>query len=317
VRNPHRALSPPPPVYATHLGSGAAPSAQLSRIQTKEEALRIPVADFAVGRTAAPASAYFRLPTPADSLALHNRFVGEYLVYGEGTGWNALEDAPAVSRIPVVRWSDMAVTELDVRHTVDRIEPMGTDVLVIGSGSGHMHFSTISLNTLPTVTQRFAQEGMILGEMRDDAIVYRSVGEGDGRIALPIRARGSSAQDHLADVAGAVWFVGRNATTFHDMGRLVPDTDISRDDGCVASCVDWYANSRPLFVRIACSHCSDTSSSRASPMVTRYGSDDDLSSHPRCRQRPAGDSGGNHQSLATQSWLRGTPIGGSRLHRLR
>jgi hypothetical protein len=124
VRNPHRALSPPPPVYATHLGSGAAPSAQLSRIQTKEEALRIPVADFAVGRTAAPASAYFRLPTPADSLALHNRFVGEYLVYGEGTGWNALEDAPAVSRIPVVRWSDMAVTELDVRHTVDRIEPM-------------------------------------------------------------------------------------------------------------------------------------------------------------------------------------------------
>jgi hypothetical protein len=249
VRNPHRALSPPPPVYATHLGSGAAPSAQLSRIQTKEEALRIPVADFAVGRTAAPASAYFRLPTPADSLALHNRFVGEYLVYGEGTGWNALEDAPAVSRIPVVRWSDMAVTELDVRHTVDRIEPMGTDVLVIGSGSGHMHFSTISLNTLPTVTQRFAQEGMILGEMRDDAIVYRSVGEGDGRIALPIRARCSSAQDHLADVAGAVWFVGRNATTFHDMGRLVPDTDISRDDGCVASCVDWYANSRPLFVR--------------------------------------------------------------------
>ena len=33
------------------------------------------------------------------------------------------------------------------------------------------------------------------------------------------------------------------------MGELSAQSDKAVDDGCRASCVDWYGNSRPIFVR--------------------------------------------------------------------
>jgi hypothetical protein len=36
---------------------------------------------------------------------------------------------------------------------------------------------------------------------------------------------------------------------FLELGELGAQSDKAVDDGCRASCVDWYGNSRPLFVR--------------------------------------------------------------------
>ena len=40
-----------------------------------------------------------------------------------------------------------------------------------------------------------------------------------------------------------------NSLRFEELGELGAQSDKAVDDGCRASCVDWYGNSRPLFVR--------------------------------------------------------------------
>jgi hypothetical protein len=34
-----------------------------------------------------------------------------------------------------------------------------------------------------------------------------------------------------------------------ELGELTSRPSLASDDGCRASCVDWYGNARPLFVR--------------------------------------------------------------------
>lgn len=58
---------------------------------------RTPLASFSDGRDAAPPSSYRRLPR-AQGLALQNRFVGEYLLYGAGAGWRRPAQAGAGRR---------------------------------------------------------------------------------------------------------------------------------------------------------------------------------------------------------------------------
>jgi hypothetical protein len=36
---------------------------------------------------------------------------------------------------------------------------------------------------------------------------------------------------------------------FSEIGELTAQPDQAKDDACRASCVDWYGNARPLFVR--------------------------------------------------------------------
>ena len=48
--------------------------------------LRVPLSSFSDGSEPVPASSYRRLPTPR-GFTFQNRFVGDYLLYGSGSGW--------------------------------------------------------------------------------------------------------------------------------------------------------------------------------------------------------------------------------------
>jgi hypothetical protein len=46
-----------------------------------------------------------------------------------------------------------------------------------------------------------------------------------------------------------VLFVRNDGLRFTEAGELQPHTAGAAADGCRASCVDWYGNARPLFLR--------------------------------------------------------------------
>ena len=54
--------------------------------------MRTPLANFSDGGETAQAANYTRLPKP-EGYAFQNRFVGDYLLYGSGSGWGWPENA--------------------------------------------------------------------------------------------------------------------------------------------------------------------------------------------------------------------------------
>ena len=49
--------------------------------------------------------------------------------------------------------------------------------------------------------------------------------------------------------SAAIIFLRNRSLHFEELGELGAEAEKAVDDGCRASCVDWYGNSRPIFVR--------------------------------------------------------------------
>ena len=210
--------------------------------------LRVPLGRFGDGRSAAPRSAYRALPQPGRGGEFHNRFVGHHLLYGSGAGWDP--PRPGASTLTAVRWRTGAATELPLPHGVDRIEAMGGDAVVVGSDSADLHFSGIRLGGTPRVAQHLVRPGTWQGETRSHGFFYRQDGPGEGIIGLPVVGGARPGYEQLFDESASVLFVRNSDERFRDMGELVSQTESNAEDadGCVASCMDWYGNSRPIFL---------------------------------------------------------------------
>jgi len=212
--------------------------------------VRVAVSAFTKEPRLAPSSSYARLPAP-DSGALQNRFVGDHLVYGAGLGWGRPKDLTE-QKLFATRYADSGAPTfaLPVGHAVDRIEALGDDAIVIGPDKESLHFTSIALRGAPRVASRFTRHGATQGELRTHGFFYRSDGDREGYVGLPIRARGSSGFMHLAQDSAKILFVKNDGLDLHEVGALASgDPTTRRDDRCVASCVDWYGNARPIFFR--------------------------------------------------------------------
>jgi hypothetical protein len=137
--------------------------------------LRVPLASFSDGREAAPAAAYRRLPPVADN-ALQNRFVGPFLLYGGGSGWQAPR-ATQSAGLYAVRHAGERVYELPLPHAVDRIEALGSNALVVGSDGRDLQFSSVRLGRLPVTVDRYTRRDAAQGETRSHGFFYKPVGE--------------------------------------------------------------------------------------------------------------------------------------------
>lgn len=209
--------------------------------------LRVPLTSFSDGREAAPAAAYRRLP-PVAGNALQNRFVGPFLLYGGGSGWQAPR-ATQPAGLYAVRHADGMVYELPLPHAVDRIEALGSNALVVGSDGRDLQFSSVRLGRLPVTVDRYTRRDAAQGETRSHGFFYRPVGDDDGLLGLPIIGGGEAAGRQLRQASAAVLFLRNRGLSLSELGTLDGRPAAGeRDDGCRASCVDWYGNSRPLFI---------------------------------------------------------------------
>jgi len=211
--------------------------------------LRLPIAEFGDGSEAASGARYRRLPGPdGASYNFHNRFVGDQVLYGGGA---YAEDRPATLFAAPLRGGRVA--SLPLSHAIGRIEVLGRDGLVVGSGRDEsLGFTAVELSgggarlgdvfTLPA-----AQEG----ETRSHAYFFRPDNEDGsaGILGLPIAKPVEEAYRRLFGSAAAMLFLRRDDRRFAEAGELAALVRGAADDDCKASCADWYGNARPIFLR--------------------------------------------------------------------
>jgi hypothetical protein len=223
--------------------------------------MRVPLTSFSDGHDTAPPSSYRRLPRPA-GYTFQNRFVGDYLLYGTGGGWG-YPQKKAQSNLYAVRWAGGRPHELSLRHGVERIEQLGNDALVVGTDGNNLHFTAIRLHPTaqrarggdpgqersPELADEYVRKDASQGELRSQGFFYKPDGPDSGLLGLPISRAGRAGYKHLVEGSAAILFLKNDSLHFQEMGELGAGPKVALNDGCRASCVDWYGNARPLFLR--------------------------------------------------------------------
>jgi hypothetical protein len=209
--------------------------------------LRVPLLSFSDGRDAAPASNYRRLPKP-EGYTFQNRFVGDYLLYGTGSGWGYPQETDH-ALLYAVHWLDGRAQTLSLVHGVDRIEQMGADAVVVGTDGKDLHFTSVRLGPYAQIADRYTRKGASQGELRSHGFFYKPDGPNSGTLGLPISVPGRPGYRHLFDASATILFLHNDSLHFEEVGELAARPEAAVDDACRASCVDWYGNARPLFVR--------------------------------------------------------------------
>ncbi len=211
--------------------------------------LRMPLEAFGSATTdAVDASMYTTLVAPTGGYSFQNRFVGDYVLYGTGSSWG-WQDATADKHVyayPYARGGE--VTRLSLPHGVDRIEALGRDAVVVGTDGQDLHFSAVELGDEPRLRDRYTQRGASQGETRSHGFFYKPDGDGGGVLGLPVRSGGSPGYMQLRNGSASILFLRVQDLSFSPVGSLASHAG-QVNDHCVASCVDWYGNARPLFLR--------------------------------------------------------------------
>ena len=209
--------------------------------------MRVPLSTFSDGRDSAPRSAYRALPTPNGG-ALQSRYIGPYLVYGAGAGWRTPQPTRE-SHVYAVRYATEApASEVPLVHGVDRIEALGANAVVVGTDGTDLHFTSIRLGATPESAGRYTRTNAAQGETRSHGFYYREQAGESGLVGLPIIAGGRAGSSQLRNTSASLLFLRNTALKLNELGTLDAKRSTS-DDACVASCVDWYGNSRPIFLR--------------------------------------------------------------------
>jgi hypothetical protein len=209
--------------------------------------MRVPLSLFNDGTDSASSWCYHPLPKPA-GYTFQNRFVGNYLLYGTGSGWGApQQNKPA--NLYVVRWTDGDTNEFSVNHGVDRIEALGSDAIVVGTDGTNLHFTAVRLSDSPALADEYVRKDASQGELRSQGFFYKPDGPNSGVLGLPISVPGRAGYRHLFEGSAAILFLRNDSLKFEELGELGAQSEKAVDDSCRASCVDWYGNSRPIFVR--------------------------------------------------------------------
>ena len=210
--------------------------------------MRIPIVTFSDGNEFVPSSSYRRLQKP-EGYTFQNRFVGNHLIYGTGSGWDYPNKNVDKSNLFIVEWSRGNSHQMLLPHGVDRIEQMGADAVIIGTDGKDLLFSSLRLGQWPEVISRYTRRGASQGELRSHGFFYKPDGNESGMLGLPISVPGRAGYRHLFESSAAILFLRNDSLQFREVGELGSQPEKAIDDQCRASCVDWYGNARPLFLR--------------------------------------------------------------------
>ena len=209
--------------------------------------MRVPLTSFSDGSDTAPPASYRKLPKP-EGYTFQNRFVGDYLLYGTGNGWGYQQKTKG-SNLYAVRWARGGPQQLSLTHGIDRIEQLGSDAVVVGTDGKDLHFSAIRLGRSAEVADEYVRKDASQGELRSQGFFYKPDGPDSGLLGLPISRAGRPGYRHLVEGSAAILFLKNDSLHFQEVGELGAGIERTTNDGCRSSCVDWYGNARPLFVR--------------------------------------------------------------------
>ena len=211
--------------------------------------LRLPTAMFSTRVPVSDRVRYASLPRPERGWTLQNRFVGDYVLYGTGNSWDYYKKGhdPQVFIHPYTRPG--TTTALKLPHGVDRIEALGKNAVIVGSDGKDLHFSAVSLTAQkPALADRYTQKNASQGETRSHGFFYKRLAANRGMLGLPIQSAGRPGYAHLIHGSASVLYLSVDDLRFKPIGELTSRSKHTNDN-CQVSCVDWYGNSRPIFLR--------------------------------------------------------------------
>ncbi len=220
--------------------------------------LRVPLAAFGDGRGAAQREHYRPLPALPPG-PLQNRFVGDWLLWGglqapRGAASSAFPgNADAGTAAWALRYADHAAPQpLAPGHAVERIEAMGEHAVLVGNAGADLHFSAVRLGRgRAALAGRHVESGARQGETRSHGFFFRPTGAEEGLLGLPVlqpNAGGRAAVYGGAQGSASVVVLRQRELSFAALGTLQARPGVAADDGCKASCIDWYGNARPIFL---------------------------------------------------------------------
>lgn len=207
--------------------------------------LRVPLSAFGDGRRSVRRHEYRALSSiDMENFEPRNRFVGDWLLYGAGAWEWDERDGPKA--IHAIRYEDGArVTTLSLGHGVNRIDALGKDGIVVGGAGKNLVFTTLRLQRTASTAGRHVQRDAKQGDDRTHGFFYKPEDEDSGLLGLPIVSDDESQGRHGS---ASVLFLRNQSLQLSQAGNLGSRDAHARDDGCKASCVDWYGNARPIFV---------------------------------------------------------------------
>jgi hypothetical protein len=211
---------------------------------------RLPLRAFGNGRGDADPRLYRMLPEPSNAWSLHDRYVGDYLLYG-AEGSRGSNEGRTLFAVPL---RGGPITRVRLSHGVDRIEALGADALVVGSNADDLTMTSVELTAgpRPRAGDVFVRPEASEGENRSHGFFYRpdpdSPDGANGILGLPIMKAGASRYASLFRESASMVYLRRAQRRLAPLGELDASQTGIVDDGCTASCVDWYGNARPIFV---------------------------------------------------------------------
>jgi hypothetical protein len=126
---------------------------------------------------------------------------------------------------------------------------MGSDAVIVGTDGKNLHFSSLRLGQWPEIVSRYTRPEASQGELRSHGFFYKPDGDNTGVLGLPISVPARAGYKHLFEDSAAILFLRNDALEFREVGELDSQPEKAINDRCRASCVDWYGNARPLFLR--------------------------------------------------------------------
>ncbi len=219
--------------------------------------LSTPLDLFSTTPQAAPANLFTPLPSLEGDRALENRFAGGYLVYGGRSSWRSYApDADESWRpgllVAVPSDNPSAARVLELSHNVLRIERVGNNAVATGyRGAQGLSVSLLDLSGEPRLASSVLIPGRFETEGRSHAFNSVVGEDGAGLMGLPTaQARRESGRWWFRSESSDLSFVGIDTHgALRSLGPLSADENAQhRSYRCQVSCVDWYGNSRPIFI---------------------------------------------------------------------
>lgn len=212
----------------------------------------LPIADFDVygEQSLAQKERVIDVATPNGSsrYVSKNRFVGASLFLGVSSyDYRANGDGKSANKIVRFELASGATTVRDVPGDVVRIEPLGESRALVAVQSA----SSLDLENLPISGALDPEgsahvEGLSQGESRSHGFFFKPAANGGGAFGLPVmNNEGSQGGWYGSGISNIGFWAVAPSGAMSGLGVISSSNETGM---CETSCVDWYGNTRPIFL---------------------------------------------------------------------
>lgn len=215
-----------------------------------------PLSAFSTTPAQAPARNFITAPSP-DAREYEVRFTDTHVVYGGRESASSYppgdNEPPRTARVialPLAR--PAAAVQLQAPHGVMRIERAGEDIVLTGYRTGDgLSVSLVDLAGRPRIASTTLLQGRYESENRSHAFNSLMHEAGDGLMGLPtVTATKQAGRWVWRSGASDISFIQADANgRLRGVGQLEARPNaVDPSYRCEISCVDWYGNTRALFI---------------------------------------------------------------------